>query len=705
MRKFLLLCFLAFSGCADAATPAQFEAGIAEFTQKAEAGFLGRLSVNPSLDFLVLYGVAVGNAQTTEQRRIRFNQLKKGVAADLRYSQLHVLRDFPNLPMQHIRVGEMKTLHDLLANPSVLAIYENIPLFKKLAQSLPLISQPQALTSSYYGKGVGAVVGDTGINYGHPDFGTCTAPGTPAGCRVVHAEDLAPDDGVRDDAGHGTNVGAIVSRTAPGAQLIDLDIFDGTTSSAALVVAALDWAIANQADFNIKVINFSLGDGGRYTSPCANIFTNPFLDAIGRARTVGIVTVAASGNEGYGNGLSMPACTPGAVSVGAVYDANVGSNVSWASCTDAVTAPDQVTCFSNSADYLTLLAPGSKITAGGYIASGTSQATPHVTGALAVISEAYPDDTVSERVQRLTGSGELISDNRNGLALPRLDLFHAIGAVNDSFAKPVILDQAAGTAYGTNTGASAESGEPDHGNTGSPRSIWWRWTATSDGELVLDSQGTAFDHVLVAYQGTALSGLTEVARNTVVLGGGPTSFSLSVTAAQDYYFVIDSITAADGDVKLSWALTPMADLTLSLSGPIQAVVAAAVTINATIENMGPSDADQVMAQFTLPAGVDYLGAANECSFNTGVVTCNLGNMPKQTQLLTWYQVMPAQPGLVLHEGQVSSLVSDNIQGNNSASFSMQVTLDTAFDEEIPALPLWAMTLMAASLIYLMRRAS
>jgi len=84
-------------------------------------------------------------------------------------------------------------------------------------------------------------------------------------------------------------------------------------------------------------------------------------------------------------------------------------------------------CFSNSAPFLTMLAPGALITAGGQQFGGTSQATPFVTGATTVLRAAYPAESLDQTVARMTGHGVSVLDPRNLLVKPRLDLLAASG--------------------------------------------------------------------------------------------------------------------------------------------------------------------------------------------------------------------------------------------------------------------------------------
>jgi hypothetical protein len=265
-------------------------------------------------------------------------------------SELEQLRDYDSLPMAHVRVKGRQAMVKLLADSNVVAVHENTYGQYSAVESMPLIGQPAAAKSGFTGAGTTVVVLDTGVDFVKPGFGGCTAVGVPATCRVKTSIDIAAEDGSRDNDGHGTNVAAIVAAAAPGANLAVLDVF--TTGQGALasdVIAGINWAIANKAALNIQAINISIGWTTKYTSACTTSWaTTPFANA----RAAGILPVVSAGNKGWTDGLTEPACAPGAVSVGAVYDANVSART-WdapmAACTDTTTAANKVTCFSNSA--------------------------------------------------------------------------------------------------------------------------------------------------------------------------------------------------------------------------------------------------------------------------------------------------------------------------------------------------------------------
>jgi subtilisin family serine protease len=116
--------------------------------------------------------------------------------------------------------------------------------------------------------------------------------------------------------------------------------------------------------------------------------------------------------------------------VGAVYDADFGPYES-SLCRDEGTAADKVTCFSNSGPGVDVLAPGAWIATtapGARITdfSGTSASCPHAAGAAAVLMAARPDAGVAQVEEALEATGTPITDPRNGVVTPRIDVAAAL---------------------------------------------------------------------------------------------------------------------------------------------------------------------------------------------------------------------------------------------------------------------------------------
>jgi len=232
--------------------------------------------------------------------------------------------------------------------------------------------------------GVTAYVIDTGIRFDHAEFGN----------RAVSGYD-AVDGGAADDCnGHGTHVvGTVGGRTygvAKDVTLMAVRVLDcngsGSTSG---VIAGIDWVTANHAAGAPAVANMSLGGG-----------VSTALDsAVSRSIADGVTYVVAAGN---GNLLGIPqdACKSSPARVGVAL--TVGAS-------DRTDAPAS---FSNYGSCVDLFAPGVGITSAWFRSatdtntiSGTSMATPHVTGVAALYLQSHKTAspaTVSSAVKALT---------------------------------------------------------------------------------------------------------------------------------------------------------------------------------------------------------------------------------------------------------------------------------------------------------------
>ncbi len=679
-------------------------------TPPAEASV--RLQAGQPVDLIVEYDdTAIAAAVATMRRSSKRDQeepavvtyktqqyklLKERIDGAVARPGVAHLKDYSHLPMAFKRFTSEADLNAFLASPGVKAVFPNRQFYRVLAQSLPLIGQPAVAAASELGRGTVVAVIDDGIDYTKAAFGSCTSPGIPVNCRVVVSQNFGSGT---TDTSHGTNVSAIVLGVAPASGIAMLNAFSGTSAYVADILSAINWAVANRAAYNIVAINMSLGDGTKYTSACT--VNNPFRTPITNARSAGIQVVVAAGNEAFTDGLSSPACTPGAISVGAVYDANYGG-VNWGStlCTDATTGADKITCFSNSASFLTLLAPGAMITAADITEGGTSQATPHVAGAIAVLRSTFPNETLAQIQARMTSSGVSITDARNGIAKPRLNLLEAARPGNDAFSSRATLSGSAGSSSGVTQLSTREVGEPDHaGNASGGHSVWWKWTAPAAGQFSLDTHGSGFDTLLAVYTGTSVASLTSIASNdNDGPSGGASGLLLQAQAGKEYVIAVDGVAGAAGTAVVNWALntTATANLSAALSGPGGVSPGITAQYIVTVGNAGPQVATNVWVTATLPPGAVYAAGPAGCTANGSVVSCFIGTMGSTATTtlpvnITWNAIA----GAVSISVGVSSDLPDTVSANNTAA--IQVALETG-DTDAPTLPQWGVLLLGALLI-------
>ncbi|MFM9024864.1 MAG: DVUA0089 family protein [Planctomycetaceae bacterium] len=267
------------------------------------------------------------------------------------------------------------------------------------------IDAPEAWDVTIGSRSVVVAVIDTGIDYTHPDLAANAwrNPGEIAGDRIdnddngfvddVHGWDFANNDAnPMDDEGHGTHVAGTIGAVGDNAtgvvgvnwqvSMMGLKFLgadgSGTTSAA---IAAVNYATRMRRDFGINVVasNNRWGGGG---------FSTALRDAIAAGGNAGILFVAAAGNAATNNDTAPE------------YPASyTGDTVISVAATDRF---NRLSSFSNfGATSVDLGAPGSSIYStipGNAYAtySGTSMATPQVTGAVALLAAARPGSTAAE---------------------------------------------------------------------------------------------------------------------------------------------------------------------------------------------------------------------------------------------------------------------------------------------------------------------
>lgn len=282
----------------------------------------------------------------------------------------------------------------------------------------------------YDGTGITVGVIDSAFDYRHADFGGYNSFPNPV---IVDGYDFSGNNSNiypsnYNDGYHGTGVAGIVIRTAPGAQLVLAQVFPNAYDS--VIANAINFMAQKQSDYNIRVINMSLG-GGAFTSICSNATVG---GAINNAVAAGIIPVAASGNDGHTNRMAMPACLPNVISVGSVFDVNNANyQPFWpANCSQNIRRQDERICYSNAASFLDIYAPSeevitSQVFGGQSALGGTSSASPYAAAAIAILLQSEPSlyGNVDAVRQRLHDTGAPVIGDL-GYGQRRIDLKEAI---------------------------------------------------------------------------------------------------------------------------------------------------------------------------------------------------------------------------------------------------------------------------------------
>jgi serine protease AprX len=244
---------------------------------------------------------------------------------------------------------------------------------------------------------------------------------------IASVSTIAGNTSTNDVFGHGTHVAGIIAGTAgpattvtnlytggiaPGASLVNVRVLgDNGVGLTSDVIAGIDWVIANKAKYNIRVLNLSLGHP--VTEPCA---TDPLCQAVARASAANIVVVAAAGNAGAAadgtpilGGIMVPGNSPFAITVGALntwgtvnrsddtvatYSSRGPTRYDFAAKPDVAAPGNKIVSLQAANAYLPTAYPylhvaGSSTNAY-MLLSGTSMATPMVSGAIAALLQGTP---------------------------------------------------------------------------------------------------------------------------------------------------------------------------------------------------------------------------------------------------------------------------------------------------------------------------
>ena len=401
-----------------------------------------RVIVELATPFRPAGSLSTSQEQAQEQR---IEAQQADVAESLEGTNHEVVGELRSIPFEIVEASP-EALAELEASPAVARVTPDGLAHPQLDVSVPLVQAPAVWQGGHDGSGQMVAIIDTGVDLQHPALD------------VVHQACFADDDAApvgdpppsedEDLVGacpngqhtmtegaaavpcslggcdHGTHVAGIAAGSvapnrgvAPGASVMAIQVFHQSGSRVTAwfgdIIRALDHAYQNHDAVpgeHLAAVNLSLG-GSPQSSPCdAGADNAALLAAANNLRSVGVATVAASGNDSRLNAISFPGCVSNVVSVGNTSSGEGG-------------LADQVSTSSNAASFLSLLAPGGPaITAssqGGGVEdkSGTSMAAPHVAGAWALLADAVPtlgdgSGDVGAVLAALQQTGRPVTDQR-----------------------------------------------------------------------------------------------------------------------------------------------------------------------------------------------------------------------------------------------------------------------------------------------------
>ncbi|WP_329204578.1 S8 family serine peptidase [Streptomyces sp. NBC_00683] len=294
-----------------------------------------------------------------------------------------------------------------------------------LDRSVPQIGAPTAWAAGYDGSGTKVAILDTGIDATHADLSD----------RIDEARNFSDSADAVDRHGHGTHVASTIAGSgaasggkykgvAPGAKLLIGKVLgDNGSGTESGVLAGMDWAAHSGAE----VVSMSLG-ADTYTDG-----TDPMSQAVNTlTKDTGTLFVIAAGNTGPDAGtVGTPGAADAALTVAAVDDqdkiasfSSRGPRFGDKAMKPDIAAPGVNIVAARAAG----TAMGAPAEAGYTSASGTSMATPHVSGAAAILAQEHPDWDAADLKGALMSSARTSGNGGFLEGSGRVDLATAIHA-------------------------------------------------------------------------------------------------------------------------------------------------------------------------------------------------------------------------------------------------------------------------------------
>jgi len=377
---------------------------------------------------------------TVEEHIGKIQQFKTNVQTSLQEVEGKEIKHYQESKIFSAKVKASEI--EKLAKIDGIKIYPDSKVRVLLDDSVPIIGADE-LWSEYDGSGITIAVIDTGIDSSHPDLKN----------KIVDQVSFVKDEPSSEDGyGHGTHVAGIIAGSgiasgskymgvAPEASLMNVKVIGkngwGTSSS---VISGIEYAVDHGAD----VISLSLGD---YIWPPDG--TDPVAMAANAAVDAGVVVVAAAGNAGTAFYIASPASAEKVIAVGATtkqddiamyssmgptWDHRIKPEISAPGGAAYIyDDPAELGIVSAKAfgSVIEMLKPEYIVDKYYITLSGTSMATPHVSGVAALMLQAHPDWTPDKIKQQLMNTAVDLEESPIAQGAGRID---AISAVENTLA-------------------------------------------------------------------------------------------------------------------------------------------------------------------------------------------------------------------------------------------------------------------------------
>jgi subtilisin family serine protease len=599
------------------------------------------------------------------------NAAQDAVIAEIDGLDAEVTVQYNLFPLLALRAGP-DALAALAVSPRVVSVREDIPRPPALNTTLPVINGDDVQNLGWDGSGQTVAILDTGIDVDHDFFGAggsrivsqaCYSNSGGAGSGVT----LCPDgsnaletgnaadaetaqclNGTDNICDHGSHVAGIAAGStstltgdpgngvAPGSTIIAIQVFTRFNSMTDCNPDPAPCVLTYEADqisalervleldtstpggtLTVAAANMSLG-GGEESAFCNGDARETAVTALLNA---GIAPVISAGNDSFDDAVGAPGCIQNAITVGSTND------------------DDTVSSFSNRGTLLDLFAPGCindpVLGEIGMISSvpddafgrkcGTSMAAPMVTGAFAILREAYPTATIATLLQYMQDTGVDITYTSGGgsVTTPRLNLLAALQEGNN--APSLTVDNASVT---VNEGQTATNSGTFSDPDGNPV------TLSASVGTVTDTGGGNWSWSFTTSDGPSQNQTVTITATDDKGESGTVTFQLTVNN------VNPTVAIAGGQV------------TIIAEGDT-------ITVNATFSDPGWNDNPYT-------ATVDWGTPAGDSSAGTVAMTNDGGPAPDTGTVTGSFQY--GDDGVFT----ITVTVTDKDGGSGSASFNLTV---------------------------------